>query len=391
MASAPAIDGRMSFSDASGERRHSGVAPVALSDACADSFRAEWLGLTENCSEPNPFFEPWFLTASLENLGSNKRIELLACRAANALSGLVPVARSMSYYGKPVPHLASWLHTNVFCGNPLVRRGHEKQFWHAYFEWADRNAGAALFLHLPMLSADGPLFAGLRAALAEESRPAAIVEREERALLATSLSKDAYLDQSMSAKKRKEIRRQRKRLGELGELQFVLKAGTEDLDTWTEQFLELENRGWKGTGGSAMAKNRDMRGLFASVLKGAAEAGRLQRLALELDRRPIAMLVNFLTPPGAFAFKTAFDEDFARYSPGVLLQIENLALLERGEIQWADSCAAEGHPMIERIWRERRELLGVNVAIGGALKRKATSILMRLEARHVQQGLGHGR
>lgn len=33
---------------------------------------------------------------------------------------------------------------------------------------------------------------------------------------------------------------------------------------------------------------------------------------------------------------------YARFSPGMLLQLENLALLERGGIDWADSCAMEG-------------------------------------------------
>jgi hypothetical protein len=93
------------------------------------------------------------------------------------------------------------------------------------------------------------------------------------------------------------------------------------------------------------------------------KAGRLQLLALELDNRPIAMLVNFLAPPGSFSFKTAFDESFARFSPGVLLQIENLRILERPEIAWMDSCAAEQHPMIESLWAQRRTLARVTVPL----------------------------
>ena len=47
---------------------------------------------------------------------------------------------------------------------------------------------------------------------------------------------------------------------------------------------------------------------------------------LDLDGKPLAMLVNFLTAPGSFSFKTAFDEAFSRYSPGVLIQLDNLAI-----------------------------------------------------------------
>ena len=93
------------------------------------------------------------------------------------------------------------------------------------------------------------------------------------------------------------------------------------------------------------------------------------------------MLANFLAPPGAFSFKTAFDERYARFSPGVLLQRENLDLLARGEIQWCDSCAAADHPMIERIWREKRAMVRINVAIGGSLRRKLFRQVLRAELR----------
>src|SRR3546814_17204462 len=85
--------------------------------------------------------------------------------------------------------------------------------------------------------------------------------------------------------------------------------------------------------------------------------------ALDLGGRPLAMLVHFLCPPGGFSIKTAFDEDYARFSPGVLLQQANLDLLGDPRIAWVDSCAASGHPMIESIWRERPSLVWVTVPL----------------------------
>jgi hypothetical protein len=105
----------------------------------------------------------------------------------------------------------------------------------------------------------------------------------------------------------------------------------------------------------------------------------LQLLALELDGQPIAMLVNFLAAPGSFSFKTAFDEAYARFSPGVLLQIDNLAILEQPGIEWMDSCAAEQHPMIESLWAERRSLIRVTIPLRGAQRRLAFSTARTLE------------
>jgi hypothetical protein len=91
------------------------------------------------------------------------------------------------------------------------------------------------------------------------------------------------------------------------------------------------------------------------------------------------MLVNFHASPGSFSFKTAFDEDFARYSPGVLLQIENLALLERSDLQWCDSCAAQGHPMIDSIWTGRRSIGRYSIAIGGSGRRTIFGAFLKTE------------
>src|SRR3546814_13925702 len=91
--------------------------------------------------------------------------------------------------------------------------------------------------------------------------------------------------------------------------------------------------------------------------------------ALDLGGRPLAMLVHFLCPPGGFSFKTAFDEDYARFSPGVLLQQANLDLLDDPRIAWVDRCAAPGHPMIDSVWRERRALVWVHVPLVGASNR----------------------
>jgi CelD/BcsL family acetyltransferase involved in cellulose biosynthesis len=195
------------------------------------------------------------------------------------------------------------------------------------------------------------------------------------------MSAAEYLEGSMSAKKRKELRRQHNRLAEEGTLVFERLEGEAGLAEWTAEFLALEAAGWKGEAGSALASAPDTAALFTQSLAGAAAAGRLERLALRLDGRAIAMLANFITPPGAYSFKTAFDEAYARFSPGMLLQLENLALLERADVDWADSCAVEGHPMIERLWRGQRRMVSRNIAIGGPLRRAAFRLLMAYETR----------
>ena len=100
------------------------------------------------------------------------------------------------------------------------------------------------------------------------------------------------------------------------------------------------------------------------------------------------MLATFLCPPGAFSFKTAFDERYARFSPGVLLQRENLELLARPDIVWTDSCAAMDHPMIDHFWRERRTVARHSIAIGGKVRRLVFRTLAARETGSIFRGIG---
>lgn len=338
-----------------------------------------WDRLALDAGEPNPFFESWYLLPSLRRLPQTDAVMILRFEMGGQLAGLLPVLRSPRYYRWPVPHLASWLHDNCFCGAPLVRRGAEDLFWRAVLDWADRAAQRALFLHLRAIPLEGPLHAALSRVLAEQRRHCEVVLREDRALLASDHSPDAYLEASLSGKKRKELRRQASRLAEAGTLAVERREDGEDLAAWCDAFLALEASGWKGKAGSALANHAATDSLFRDSLEGAAARGRLERLSLTLDGRPIAMLASFLTPPGAYSFKTAFDERYSRFSPGVLLQRENLRILERADIRWTDSCAAADHPMIDHIWRERRAMARLSIAIGGPIRRRLFRHFVRAE------------
>lgn len=330
---------------------------------------ARWDALAQWASEPNPFHESWYLLPALRAFDPEGDVTLLCLESGGQLAGLLPVRRDRRYYGHPVPHLTNWLHGNAFVGAPLVAQGFERAFWRELFAWCDARPGGALFLHLSQLPLDGPLHDALRQVLAEQDRQATTVLREERALLRSHLAPDAYLEESLSGKKRKELRRQHRRLAEEGALTVERTDGADGLAEWTDEFLTLEEAGWKGEQGSALACDPYTAALFRSALEGAAVRGKLERLAIRLDGKPLAMLATFLAPPGAFSFKTAFDEAFARFSPGVLLQRENLELLTRHDIEWTDSCAAMDHPMIDHFWRERRTVARHNIAIGGKARR----------------------
>lgn len=380
LAGTPAIPGQ-SPSPARARSESAEARLLTIAEATEPAFVAAWEALAKHAIEPNPFFEPWFLLPSLAQFAKDGSCAIFAYYDGALLAGVMPLATERSYYGYPVPHVSAWLHDNAFCGAPLVAKSSERAFWQALLAKLDTAYSRALLLHLPQLPSRSPLTASLDAVLNMTVRPSYIALKSERAMLSSLLGPEAYFEQAMSTKKRKELRRQHKRLAEEGALTFERTEGPDGIEAWVTDFLALEAAGWKGEAGSALASADATRTFFTETLTGAARAGRLERLALRLDGKPIAMLANFLCAPGAFSFKTAFDERYARFSPGLLLQIENLHLLGREDIDWADSCAAQGHPMIERIWREKRTISARNVAIGGPIRRFAFQQLKAYETR----------
>lgn len=340
-----------------------------------------WDALALHASEPNPFLESWYLLPALRALDPGGQVRLLRFESSGRLAGLLPLNFERRYYGHPLPQLSAWVHPNCFLGTPLVAAGEESGFWRALFAWVDRHAGQALFLHLREIPLSGPLYSAFREVLCEQRRRCEQVQMESRALLSSNIGAEDYFEASLSGKKRKELRRQASRLSELGTLTTERSRNEAGIDTWAAEFIALELAGWKGEAGSALGSSPATAHLFVEALFGAARAGRLERLALRLDGRAIAMLTNFITPPGAFSFKTTFDEAYARFSPGVLLQRENLALLDDPAIAWTDSCAAADHPMIERIWRERRAIGSFSIAIGGTVRQSLFRLIAAIESR----------
>lgn len=327
---------------------------------------AEWDALALLASEPNSFAERWFVTASVLNLDIAPGVRMLVVRDDAGLVGLLPIAGATRYGRMRARHVENWLHYHAFLGTPLVRAGHEDAFWSQALAALDATDLPG-FVHLVGLTGGGSVTRALLRA-----RPgAAVVHRCERALLDSDLSPAAYYETVVRKKKRKEIGRLRARLAEMGAVVSRRLESRDALDEWTDAFLMLEASGWKGRDGAALGNEAETIGFLRATLAAAFDARRLDMLRLDVDGRAVAMLINFVAAPGSFSFKIAYDEAFARFSPGVLIQLDNLGVLDRADIGWMDSCAAQGHPMINSLWAERREIVRVSVPLDG-LRRRAT-------------------
>jgi CelD/BcsL family acetyltransferase involved in cellulose biosynthesis len=351
---------------------------VCAFDSVPASWHWPWDRLALNAAEPNPYYERWFFEAGAAHLPPSGPTRLLSVWEGEELIGLLPLVVER-HARIPVYFLRNWRHNQCFLGSPLIRAGRETDFWSEVLAMLDSAPWAKSYFHLNSVAEGGPVHLGLVEAASRLGRPSPIVHRRTRAMLASELGPAEYYEASVRKKKRKELKRQYARLAELGAVTCDTLGPDGDPAAWCDSFLKLESSGWKGRIGSALAMDPASAAFFRDAFLAAHRAERLEALALRLDGRPLAMLVNLIAPPGAFSFKTAIDEDYARFSPGVLLQIENLRLLDRDSIDWTDSCAVENHSMINTLWSEERRIVRVSVPLAGARRRAIFTATQWLE------------
>lgn len=358
------------------------VIVLESADALAP-YRADLEALAASSADTNSQYEFYALAAAMEHLpgGGNVRVALLWSDAneagARELLGAVPYRVSFGYMGLPLPVWRVWHHIHSYVCTPLLKRGCERQAVRRFLALADR-AGAAL-VEFPLFEAGSAFDVAMADVAERHQRGVAETDRHERAFLTSGLTEDEYLAAHIRKKKRKEFNRLWNRLSELGELRFAVHDGG-NVDAWLNRFLKLEAGGWKGKRGTALKADAEHRAFFEKLCRGAASQGKLHCTEIALDEKPLAMLTSFRAGDGLYTFKIAFDETYARYSPGVLLMLKLIGEVLRDErTAWADSCAIPGHPMIDHIWAERREMRSVLVAGSGpfatlALNHAATAI-----------------
>lgn len=130
---------------------------------------------------------------------------------------------------------------------------------------------------------------------------------------------------------RQQYHRRRRALAATGPLRLRVTTGGPGLERDLETFLRLEASGWKGRRGTALLADPPAAALYRGFAAAAAERGWLRLLLLEVAGRPVAGDLACAFTGTTFMLKTAYDEELAAHSPGLVLRGEALrAAVEEG-------------------------------------------------------------
>jgi CelD/BcsL family acetyltransferase involved in cellulose biosynthesis len=300
--------------------------------------------MTVRC--PNSFTHPLWTRAITAQLGGALSISI----PATGLDRLTATLRKRRW---PCSHFDSWITPLSNSGLPITATPPDKARVHALLEAAQRPI---LFRNLPT---DHPT----TEALLKSAAHVHVFERWERAVLKLSGSFEDWLQSNFDHKRRKELKRLRNRLAERGQLVSHSLQPGDDLLPYQAAFLQLEAQSWKGQRGTAIRNDPKAEKALAEGLARMHEAGLLKFWQISLDGQAIASLFALVDDGEVTLGKIAYAPDFAKYSPGVLIILDATAeLLASSVHDLADSNAMPGHPMIDRIWRDRRECIDVLLA-----------------------------
>ena len=326
----------------------------------------EWRELAARALSPNVFYEPAFALAAAPVFGRGVGAVLVwSGTSPRRLLGFFPARIEKRRYGIPLPVLVGWTHPYAPLGVPLVEPEAAEPVIAAWLAHLAGNAELPGLLLLPFVPEDGPFAAALGPILQRARMPAAAFNRHRRALLAPQPTERAhYIERSLSGRRLKELRRLARRLAEFGALMFSATAEPDSLDGALDDFLCVEAGGWKGAAGSAVLADVEVCDFVRAALRGLARDGKVAINRILIDGGAVAAAITLRSGDAAWFWKIAYDERFARYSPGVLLTLaltENL--LDNADVACADSCATADHPMIDHVWRERLPLCDLMVAL----------------------------
>jgi len=326
------------------------VVPLRLSDLSTNALDA-WDRLAARAADPNPFFRREFVQAASTSYGKDPL--LLVGATGSEWIFCLPVDPVPRWRRLAVPCLAPWMPDVTYLSNPLVDADYVEEAARALAAFVATERETAALILDPIDPDDASGAALTDAFVMAGHEPIRYAEWERGAL--HRRAEPTYVDEAMSAKRRKELRRLRRALGRDlgGEVELVDRS---DDPSACDEFLRLEGAGWKGSEGTALLSNPATAAFFRSMGESATAAGRLQILSLEGAGRTIAMQCNLIDRGTLFGFKVAYDDEFSRYSPGSLLEVDAIGLFHEKGLAAADSCAAGDSEMINRIWPDRRRM-----------------------------------
>jgi hypothetical protein len=242
-----------------------------------------------------------------------------------------------------------------FLSTPVIDPAFMHEVAAAFLGAIEADPNLPKLIRVKSLDGQSEASAAILAALAKRGTRYRILSQRQRPFAA----REGGVKTSGST--RKKMRQDWNRLSAAGAVDIVNDRAV--IKDAIEVFLGLEAASWKGKEGTALLSNPSDANFARRFLTNLAAGRKASVALLRVDGRPIAAQVLLYEGDMAYTWKTAYDEAYAKYSPGALLVDKITEELFNSGIAAIESCSPEGGFM-GRVWQGRRETLDLLADVG---------------------------
>ncbi len=151
-----------------------------------------------------------------------------------------------------------------------------------------------------------------------------IVESVQRSPFLAIEGDWATYEKSLSSSFRQGLRRKKRRLEDEEPIAIEVHDGEEDLDALLGEGFAVESSQWKAERGTAIASDPRTEAFYSAIARWGAARGWLRLVFLRRAGAAIAFRLDLVCDGAYFHVKGGYDTEWARYSPGLILQHETV-------------------------------------------------------------------
>jgi hypothetical protein len=322
---------------------------------------AAWDALELRSLDQNIYLSPYFALPALRHLESSKDVLAVLieeqCPDHQALIGFGLFETTSGTRRFPLPHLRALLTRHSFESSLLLDPSHAETAMSAFVDWCQRNDYSRNGIVFPLWPSDGGGGILLQKTCNNQRVPLYELSRVSRATLLPKDAGDTYIEKQLSASRFKDLRRRMRRLDDLGKVSWKAHVGADVTEEVIQRFLDLEDAGWKGEKKSSLKSTSGNEQFFRTMVLELANRNRAVFTEISIGDLVVASTSNFISGRAGFAFKLGWHPDYAKYSPGILSELELVRHAPElfSSLEYLDSGASEGSFMDE-LWSGRMPL-----------------------------------
>jgi hypothetical protein len=246
----------------------------------------------------------------------------------------------------------------AFLSSPVIDPAFTDEVIPAFFAAIETSPLLPKVVSLKSFDAEGPDYAAMLKVLAGRGIEPLMLSETSRPFATRAFGV------KRSGSTRKKLRQDWNRLSALGTVDVVNDRALDGARQAFETFLALERASWKGAQGTALLSDPRGAAFVRRLFQSLAAQQNASVALLRVDGEAIAAQVLMYCGATAYTWKTAFDANYSKYSPGTLL-IDRITdeLFAGPVISAINSCAAEDSFMAQ-LWAGRRTMVDMLVHVG---------------------------